>query len=178
MLDVTYTPPDKPFIIKSLSRSGKIQTEWNKDYGKPYIKYEAPAKSQFIKNRVRYSGRYIDGGSSSSLSSFLFDDYTDLPAEVASINALVRTSDQQSNGTVVLALGDRHTMSLYIDRAMVSTANGEALTTQSNQIISSIYPLKGGFGCKDKMSIVRKEGKVFYYDRTEKVYVTLCLVRV
>ena len=169
--DVTYTPPDKPFIIKSLSRSGKIQTQWNKDYGKPYIKYEAPAKSQFIKNRVRYSGRYIDGGSSSSLSSFLFDDYTDLPAEVASINALVRTSDQQSNGTVVLALGDRHTMSLYIDRAMVSTANGEALTTQSNQIISSIYPLKGGFGCKDKMSIVRKEGKVFYYDRTEKVYV-------
>ena len=62
---VTYTPPDKPFIIKSLSRSGKIQTEWNKDYGKPYIKYEAPAKSQFIKNRVRYSGRYIDGGASS-----------------------------------------------------------------------------------------------------------------
>jgi len=169
--DVTYTPPDKLFIIKSLSRSGKIQTQWNKDYGKPYIKYEAPAKSEFIKNRVRYSGRYIDGGSSSSLSSFLFDDYTDLPAEVASINALVRTSDQQSNGTVVLAMGDRNTFSLYIDRGMVSTANGEALTTQSNQIISQIYPLKGGFGCKDKMSIVRKEGKVFYYDRTEKVYV-------
>ena len=169
--DVTYTPPDKPFIIKSLSRSGKIQTEWNKDYGKPYIKYEAPAKSTFIKNRVRYSGRYIDGGASSSLSSFLFDDYTDLPAEVASINALVRTSDQQSNGTVVLAMGDRNTFSLYIDRGMVSTANGETLTTQSNQIISQIYPLKGGFGCKDKMSIVRKEGKVFYYDRTEKVYV-------
>jgi len=168
---VTYTPPDKPFIIKSLSRSGKIQTEWNKDYGKPYIKYEAPAKSEFIKNRVRYSGRYIDGGASSSLSSFLFDDYTDLPAEVASINALVRTSDQQSNGTVVLAMGDRNTFSLYIDRGMVSTANGETLTTQSNQIISQIYPLKGGFGCKDKMSIVRKEGKVFYYDRTEKVYV-------
>jgi len=168
---VAYTPPDKPFIIKSLSRSGKIQTEWNKDYGKPYIKYEAPAKSQFIKNRVRYSGRYIDGGASSSLSSFLFDDYTDLPAEVASINALVRTSDQQSNGTVVLAMGDRNTFSLYIDRGMVSTANGETLTTQSNQIISQIYPLKGGFGCKDKMSIVRKEGKVFYYDRTEKVYV-------
>ena len=168
---VTYTPPDKPFIIKSLSRSGKIQTEWNKDYGKPYIKYEAPAKSEFIKNRVRYSGRYIDGGASSSLSSFLFDDYTDLPAEVASINSLVRTSDQQSNGTVVLAMGDRNTFSLYIDRGMVSTANGETLTTQSNQIISQIYPLKGGFGCKDKMSIVRKEGKVFYYDRTEKVYV-------
>jgi hypothetical protein len=169
--EITYTPLNKPFIIKALSRSGKIQTQWNKDYGKPYIKYEAPAKSQFIKNRVRYSGRYIDGGSNSSLSSFLFDDYTDLPAEVASINALVRTSDQQSNGTVVLAMGDRNTFSLYIDRGMVSTANGETLTTQSNEIISQIYPLKGGFGCKDKMSIVRKEGKVFYYDRTEKVYV-------
>ena len=167
----TYTPPDKSFIIKALSRSGDIQTQWNKDYGKPYIKYEAPAKSEFIKNRVRYSGRYIDGGSSSSLSSFLFDDFTDLPAEVASINALVRTSDQQSNGTVVLAMGDRNTFSLYIDRAMVSTADGQDLTTQSNQIISQIYPLKGGFGCKDKMSIVRKEGKVFYYDRIEKVYV-------
>jgi len=169
--DVTYTPPDKPFIIKALSRSGKIQTQWNKDYGKPYIKYEAPAKSEFIKNRVRYSGSYIDGGASSSLSSFLFDDYTDLPAEVASINALVRTSDQQSQGTVVLAMGDRNTFSLYINRGMLSTANGENLTTQSNQIISQIYPLKGGFGCKDKMSIIRKEGKVFYYDRIEKVYV-------
>jgi len=68
-------------------------------------------------------------------------------------------------------MGDRNTFSLYIDRGMVSTANGETLTTQSNEIISQIYPLKGGFGCKDKMSIVRKEGKVFYYDRTEKVYV-------
>jgi len=167
----TYTPPDKTFIIKALSRSGKIQTEWNKDYGKPYVKFEEPLKSLFVKNRVRYSGRYIDGGLNSSLSSFLFDDYTDLPAEVASINALVRTSDQQSQGTVVLAMGDRNTYSLYIDRSMVSTANGETLTTQSNQIINNVYPLKGGYGCKDKMSIVRKEGKVFYYDRTEKEYV-------
>ena len=169
--DTTYTPPDKTFIIKALSRSGKIQTEWNKDYGKPYVKFEEPLKSLFVKNRVRYSGRYIDGGLNSSLSSFLFDDYTDLPAEVASINALVRTSDQQSQGTVVLAMGDRNTYSLYIDRSMVSTANGETITTQSNQIINNVYPLKGGYGCKDKMSIVRKEGKVFYYDRTEKEYV-------
>ena len=167
----TYTPPDKAFIIKALSRSGKIQTEWNKDYGKPYVKFEEPLKSLFVKNRVRYSGRYIDGGLSSSLSSFLFDDYTDLPAEIASINALMRTSDQQSQGTIVLAMGDRNTYSLYIDRSMVSTANGETLTTQSNQIINNVYPLKGGYGCKDKMSIVRKEGKVFYYDRTEKEYV-------
>ena len=167
----TYIPPDKTFIIKALSRSGKIQTEWNKDYGKPYVKFEEPLKSLFVKNRVRYSGRYIDGGLNSSLSSFLFDDYTDLPAEIASINALVRTSDQQSQGTVVLAMGDRNTYSLYIDRSMVSTANGETLTTQSNQIINNVYPLKGGYGCKDKMSIIRKEGKVFYYDRTEKEYV-------
>ena len=169
--NTTYTPPNKDFIIKSLSRSGKIQTNWEKDYGKPYTKYTAPTKSDFIKNRVRYSGRYIDGGILSSLSAFSFDDYEDLPVEVSSINALVRTSDQQSNGTVVMAMGDRDTFSIYIDRAMVSTADGQELTTQSNRVINQIYPLKGGYGCKDKMSIVRKEGKVFYYDRTEKEYV-------
>ena len=168
---ISYTPPEKNFIIKSLSRSGKIETQWNKDYGKPFTKYTEPSRSDFIKNRVRYSGRYIDGGSSSLLSSFLFDDFSDLPVEISSINALKRTSDQQSNGTVVLAMGDRDTFSLYIDRSMVSTAAGQSLTTQSNKVIGQIYPLKGGFGCKDKMSIVRKEGKVFYYDRTEKEYV-------
>ena len=168
---ISYTPPEKNFIIKSLSRSGKIQNQWNKDFGKPYTKYTAPSKSGFIKNRVRYSGRYINGGSMSSLSSFVFDDFSDLPAEISSINALKRTSDQQSNGTVVLAMGDRDTFSLYIDRSMVSTADGQSLTTQSNKVIGQIYPLKGGYGCKDKMSIVRKEGKVFYYDRTEKEYV-------
>ena len=172
MIGVTpYTPPNKDFIIKSLSRSGKLQTNWEKDYGKPYTKYTAPPKSDFIKNRVRYSGRYIDGGILSSLSAFSFDDYTDLPVEISSINALKRTSDQQSNGTVVLAMGGKDTFSLYIDRAMVSTADGQDLTTQSNRVISQIYPLKGGFGCQDKNSIVRKEGKVFFYDRTEKVYV-------
>jgi len=169
-LSAIYDPTDKNFIIKTLSRSGKISNVWNKDHGKPYIKYN-DIDPGFIKNRVRYSGRYIDGGVSSLLSSFAFNDVADLPMEIGQINALVRTSDQQSNGTVVLAMGDRDTFSLYIDRSMISTADGSDLTAQSNKVINNVYPLKGGFGCQDKPSIIRKEGKVFFWDRTEKLYV-------
>ena len=168
--DEIYDPIDKNFIIKTLSRSGKISNVWNKDHGKPYIKYN-DIDPGFIKNRVRYSGRYIDGGVSSLLSSFAFNDVADLPMEIGQINALVRTSDQQSNGTVVLAMGDRDTFSLYIDRSMISTADGSDITAQSNKVINNVYPLKGGFGCQDKPSIIRKEGKVFFWDRTEKLYV-------
>jgi hypothetical protein len=165
-----FDPTDKGFIIKDLSRSGKISNVWNKDHGKPYIKYN-DIDPDFIKNRVRYSGRYIDGGASSLLSSFSFNDVADLPIEIGKINALIRTSDQQSNGTVVLAMGDTDTFSLYIDRAMVSTADGADLTTMSNKVINNIYPLKGGYGCQDKPSVIRKHGKVFYWDRVSKLIV-------
>ena len=163
---------DKKFIIKSLSKSGKIDFKWNKDHGKPYTKYlKIESETSYLKNRIRWSGRYVDGSNLSRLSSFSYDSATDLPIEIGKINALVRTSDQQTNGTVVLAMGDKDTFSLYIDRNMVSTSSGEQLTTQSNEVINNIYPLKGGFGCVDKKSIVRKNGRVFFWDRSEKMYV-------
>jgi hypothetical protein len=75
------------------------------------------------------------------------------------------TSKIQNEGTVMLGLCARETVSLYLgEQQVIDSTGGTKFFAASDNVISTINILRGNFGCLNPESVSQYRGRVYYYD--------------
>jgi hypothetical protein len=131
-----------------------------------------PIGQVYRPNGVRWSNVFIPGAKVNGLSTFDAIDYKDLPVELGPINKLKTTSKAQSEGNVMLAIGQNYTASMYIGETSLVDNAGQTLLTTSGSVVGTVNVLKGRFGTTLPGSVVEYDGNVYWAD-----IVNECVVR-
>lgn len=131
-----------------------------------------PIGQVYRPNGVRWSNVFIPGSKINGLSTFDAIDYKDLPVELGPINKLKTTSKAQSEGNVMLAIGQNYTASMYIGETSLVDNAGQTLLTTSGSVIGTVNVLKGRFGTTIPTSVVEYDGNVYWADILNE-----CIVR-
>lgn len=156
------------FVLIRKVDGTKRGSTWNRQVGKALIEFD-PNQEQFNSpSKFRHSGKYIQGTNINLISSFDFADEGEVPYENGAITSLVRTSKTQEDGTVLLAICERETTSIYINEAIISGTGGDAFTGANTSVIGTVRNLKGGYGTTSKRSVVQYGGMVRYWDNIKK----------
>lgn len=156
-----------PSLVRQPNQSRNRST-WDRSLGKPYLKYEN-TESIRQESKIRFGGRYIQGTKINSISSFFVLDQNEVPYENGPITSIVRTSKLQQEGSILLAISERETASVYINEVVVRDGgSGDAFTAASDKVIGTVRTLKGSFGATSKLSIAAYEGSVYFWDSNKK----------
>jgi hypothetical protein len=121
---------------------------------------------------IRWSNTFVSGSQINGLSSFDAIDYKDAPIELGPINKLQITSKAQSEGNVMIAIGQNYTASMYLGETSVVDNAGQSLLSTSGAVIGTINVLKGRFGTTLPSSVVEYDGSVYWADILNE-----CIVR-
>jgi len=146
-----------------MSPNDKFYQQWNTDVGRPNF---VDAIGQQVKtNYISYSDTYIQGSKTNGLSTFEALNQTDLPAECGDISKL-QSADKVSEdqGTIVIAICQHRTVSLYLGEVQLVGASSNAFVAQSAGVIGTKNILKGSHGTINPESVFEHDGLVFFYD--------------
>jgi hypothetical protein len=113
---------------------------------------------------IRWSNTFVAGSQINGLSTFDALDYKDAPVELGPINKLKNTSKSQSDGNVMLAIGQNNTASMYLSETSLIDNSGQSLLTTSGAVIGTINILRGRFGTTIPSSVVEYDGNVYWAD--------------
>lgn len=132
------------------------------DAGKPNFKTKL---GQVVKKGyIRWSNTLIPNTAVNGLSTFDALDQKELPSGLV-IRKLQLTSKVQGEmGTVLLAICETETVSLYIGEVQQYDARGSANLVVSDNVIGSFNVLKGGYGTVNPESVSEFKGNVYWYD--------------
>lgn len=153
-------------IFKAVSPSGRI-TNWHTDIGKPYTKLSAYTNNG-LDRRIRFGGKKLVNSEYSRLHSFDPLSYRDISSTSGSIVALEPTNDANSDGGVILAICKNSTHSVYVGVRMIQSPDGTNQIVQSSDVLGSIRELAGSYGAKEKSSVAKLHGMVFWWDENNK----------
>jgi len=145
----------------------KSGAEWDVGIGKASIEYDGLQRQRSI-SKIRHGGRYIQGTSINSISSFEFTSEAEVPFENGAITALQRTNKIQEEGSVMLAICERETSSLYLGEVVLNDVNGSNAVSTSDLVIGTVRNLKGSYGTTSKKSVVGYQGNVYFWDGIKK----------
>ena len=153
-------------------RNSKVDSvvNWYKPAGKPSLLYE-DKPIQIQSNKFRWGDKYISGSKLNTISSFYFADQDEVGVEAGPITALRRTTNMKEEGTVLLAICERETYSIYVDESFLRDSGGGAQLIASDDVIGSIQTLKGNFGSSHKRSITSFASRVVFWDNRRKEWV-------
>lgn len=155
--------------LMQVSRFLPITSVWNTNIGKPLpLQNENQLTKQ---NYIRHSGRLIQNTKLNEINYFHGLDFKDTPYEYGAITTLQRTSKMEAEGDVVLVICEVEAASIYISENLITDSQGRQLSVASDKVIGTIRPLKGGFGCKHKKSIVPFDGSVYWWSDNRKAAV-------
>jgi hypothetical protein len=98
------------------------------------------------------------------LSTFNALDYAILPSELDSIQKLITTSKAETQGTVMLAIGEQETAAQYIGESQVFDNSGSSFLAKSSGVLGNMNMLKGSFGTLHPESVFRWKDEVIYFD--------------
>jgi hypothetical protein len=148
--------------IEYMSLSQRFRNNWFRNLGRPCFIDSIGQVSR--KNSVRWSNTFIPGTNINGISTFEAIDYEDLPVELGPINKLQLTSKAQSEGSVMLAIGQNRTASMYLGETSVIDNTGQSLLATSGKIVGTVNLLRGIFGTTCPSSVVEYDGVVYWAD--------------
>lgn len=157
------------YLAEAMNPNDKFYKIWNTDSGRPNFIDRIGATSK--RRSIAYSNTFIDGSQSNGLSTFDALDTQDLSSDFGDLQKLILTSKIQKEGSVMLAICMRETVSLYLGETQVAAPQGDAFLSVSSGVIGTIYPLKGSFGTINPESAKQYQGEVFYADANNQAII-------
>jgi hypothetical protein len=140
----------------------EFRNSWFRNLGRSC--FIDPIGQVYKPSGISWSNVFIPGSKVNGLSTFDALDYKDLPVELGPVNKLKTTSKAQSEGNVMLAIGQNYTASLYIGETSLVDNAGQTLLTTSGSIVGTVNVLKGKFGTTIPSSVVEYDGNVYWAD--------------
>lgn len=150
-------------LTETMNPSDNHWSEWLSDIGRPNaVPY---GRGRSVRNTsICYSNAYVQSTEVNGLSSFDALDFRDLDFTVGAIRKLILTNRTQEYGSVMLAICETETASIYLgENRIVDNADTVILAT-SGDVIGTINPLKGSFGTVHPESAYASEGRVYFVD--------------
>jgi hypothetical protein len=139
---------------------------WDRGNGRPSISYSNYPIAKFKPTQVRFGGKIIEESFVNNLNNFREEDQFIYPSEYGRIRDLVNVTNAQveSVGSIFLAIGERETWSIYVNRTTIEDLSGNTQIALSNKVLGSFNALVGSFGTLNPESISKKRGRVYYWD--------------
>lgn len=144
--------------------------EWLTDIGRPNIVIVEDTRSVRPQN-ICYSNVRLASTQVNGLSSFDALDYVDLDSNSGPIRSLVITTRTQEYGSVMLAICETETNSIYLGETRIVDNAGAAIIATSGSVIGTVNNLRGSYGTVNPESVAVDEGRVYFVDRINGVVV-------
>lgn len=151
------------YYAEAMNINDKLYKLWFTDAGRVMLNSNIKVKRNGT--AVSFSNVYNTG--SNGLSSFDVLDFSLLPIELVSIQSLVQTSKAQSDGTLLLAIGENETASVYIGETQIFDNTGASFLAKSSGVIGNVNILRGSYGTIHPESVSKWEGKVYFFDSSK-----------
>lgn len=151
-----------PYLVEAMSPNDAFWQLWNTNAGRPNIVLDD--KKVTKKTSVYWSNPIILGSQNNGLSTFDALDQIQLPYEMTSIQKLQLVSKIESEGTVMLAIGEQETVAMYLGESQVFDNTGSSFLAKSSGVVGNVNALRGSFGTINPESVVRYVGQVFWFD--------------
>lgn len=153
--------------LEAMSPWDKVYSIWSRELGKPTA-VVPDAKQVYKKSFIRFSNKYVSGTKLNGLNTFEALNEKELPVENGAINKLTIASNAQAEGTVLLAIQQNETESVYLGEMQWRDTQGNTTTAISDQVLGSNNTLRGGFGTINPESVVADgNGSVYWWDATK-----------
>ena len=114
---------------------------------------------------IVFSETKIPGSKVNGLSKFSALDGTQLDEVTGPLRKLILTSKTQSTGTVLLAVSENETTSIYLgEQQLQQSSSGDQFLAVSSGVIGTKNTLQGSYGTINPESVVASEGNAYWYD--------------
>lgn len=155
-------PSGSNYLVEAMSPNDIQWKRWNTDAGR--ANYVLDTKLVEKKVNVMFSNSITLGSEINGLSTFDVLDQTQLPYELTSIQRLTLVSKIESEGTVMLAIGEQETASIYLGETQVFDNSGSSFLAKSSGVIGNVNVLRGSYGTINPESVVVYMGNVYWFD--------------
>lgn len=150
------------YLVEAMSPLDINWKNWNTDAGRSNIVLDLKPADK--KTSVCFSNVIVLGSQTNGLSTFDVLDQTQLPYELSSIQKLQLVSKVESEGTVMLAIGEQETASMYLGESQVFDNTGSSFLAKSSGVIGNVNVMRGSFGTINPESVTRYMGNVYWFD--------------
>ena len=151
------------YFVEAMSPNDLVWQVWQTDTGWP--NQVDTIGQKLIKGSIAFSDTYIEGTKVNGLSSFQPLNTDNISIENGALRRLILTSKTQAEGSIMLAICEEETLSVYLGESVLTSSTGQntAIATSSNTI-GQINALKGGYGTINPESVVEYRGEVYWFD--------------
>lgn len=129
-----------------------------------YFEFTNEIQNQQKLTAITFSGVYTQGTNNNNLNYVDIVNEELLPADLARVSKLQLASKVEEVGTVMLAIGEDNTASMYIGESQLVGSSQNADLIIDRNVIGSVNILKGGYGTTHPESVVERNGAVYYLD--------------
>lgn len=147
----------------------KSYSEWEKNIGRSYPAYTDLPVVKFKGTQVRFGGQAVEESFVNNINRFRDEDQKIYPSEYGRIRALVNTANAQveSVGAILLAIGERESFSIYVNRTTLEDLSGQTSVALSDKVLGSYNTLLGSHGTLNPESVSVHRGRVYFWDATD-----------
>jgi hypothetical protein len=151
---ITNWTPSTASMVPDVSRTFDF---WERANGRSYPSYTDFPVVKFRPTLVRFGGQIVDESSVNNLNRFKEEDSKIFPSEYGRIRALVNTQNAQveSVGAILLAICERETFSIYVNRTTLEDLSGRSQVSLSDRVLGSYNTLTTHFLVRTVHSILR-----------------------
>lgn len=148
--------------FEAMSALDEFWTQWVKDQGRPNF-IDNIGQVQ-ITTGIKFSNVIVPGTKVNGLGSFEVLNEEILDVEKGPIRKLQLANKVQQDGSVMLAIHENSTSSIYLGQQEIFDSQGSAFVSKSNNVIGSINDLRGGYGTINPESVFEYNGLVYWWD--------------
>jgi len=139
---------------------------WEKSDGRPALAYSTYPVKRFKTTQARFSGKIVEESFINNLNRMKDEDQFIYPSEYGRIMDVVNTSNAQveSTGSILLAIGQRETWSIYVNRTTLEDLSGRSQVSLSDKVLGAFNVLLGSRGTLNPESVTKYRGRVYWWD--------------
>ncbi len=150
------------YQVEAMSPNDLYWQNWNTHHGRAnFVTKLGQVRSSV---GLAWSNQAIPGTQVNGLSTFDALDATSLPSEMVAIRRLCLVDKIESQGSVMIAVGEKETASIYLGETQITDAEGATFISSTSGTIGSINILNGGYGTINPESFFWWNGKAGWFD--------------
>ncbi len=167
VLKLRTRPNATTYLVEAMNYNDKIYTVWSDNTGRASIEINDRVE------RLNTGGCYSNVFNTATNGLVSFDALSTfiLPLELGAIEKLISTSKVQYEGSVLLAIGQQETASLYIGETQIFDASGSSFIAKSSGVVGQINILRGSYGTINPESVYEWSGEVLFFDASRGCWV-------
>ena len=164
-LKIRYELPDAyPYDAETMNPSDDYFLRWTQITGRINISIQ-DIEQQNKTTGISFSETKIPGSKINGLSKFSALDEDQLDEVTGPLRKLALSTKTQSTGTVLLAISENETKSIYLgEEQLQGASSGNQFLSVSSKVIGTKNTLQGSYGTLNPESVIVAEGNVYWFD--------------